>query len=303
MNTPSITTAKTLGIDLGGTKIAAAVVENGKILARKQVATPKTGQDAVFDAMADLAKALLNDYSNVPAVGIGSPGPIDFDKGEIIFAPNIHGMTNAPIVQGLTTRLALPVTLENDANAAGYAEHLYGAARDVESSIFITISTGIGGGIFLGERIWHGAHGLAGEVGHMTLQAVGAVGGDGHFGGWEAIAAGRAIARDGSYVFNQEMSTRDIFTKAQDGDHHANKIIERAAHYTGIGIANLVKAFDPHVFIIGGGMSQAGDFYFDKVRGYLSEYLTGYPQPTLRMAELGVDAGVIGAAAVAIPHA
>lgn len=292
----------TLGLDLGGTKIAAAIVENGKILASQQVATPKAGQDTVFDAMAEVAKALLADYPDVPAVGVGSPGPIDFDKGEIVFAPNIHGMTHAPIVRGLETRLNLPVILENDANAAGYAEHLYGAARDAESSIFITISTGIGGGIFLGDSIWHGAHGLAGEIGHMTLQAVGTVGGDGHFGGWEAIAAGRAIARDGSYVFNQEMSTQDIFAKARDGDHHANKIIDRAARYTGIGIANLVKAFDPHVFIIGGGMSQVGDFYLDKVRSYLSDYLTGYPEPTLRLAELGVDAGVIGAAAVALPR-
>jgi glucokinase len=290
---------KTLGIDLGGTKIAAAIVDDGTILSKHQVETPKAGQDAVFDAMADAARILLYDHPEIQAVGIGSPGPIDFDKGEIIFAPNIHGMTNAPIVRGLEKRLNLPVSLENDANAAGYAEHLYGAAQDVQSSIYITISTGIGGGIFLGDHIWRGAHGLAGEIGHMTLQSDGEVGGDGHFGGWEAMAAGRAIARDGSYVFNSLMSTKDIFAKAKDGDRHALKIIDRAARYTGIGIANLFKAFDPHAFIIGGGMIHTGAFYFDKVHAWLADYVEGYPQPTLRFAKLGVDAGVIGAAAVA----
>lgn len=208
-------------------------------------------------------------------------------------------MIDAPIVDALQDELRVPVALENDANAAGYAEHLYGAARDLDSSVYLTLSTGIGGGLFLGDRLIRGAHGLAGEIGHMTLLPGGPMGGDGHTGSLEAIAAGRSIARDASYTFSRPLTTEALFELAREGERAALGIIDNAAKFTGIGIANLVKMFDPEAFVLGGGLCRAGDFYLDRVRAAAESYLIGYTSLRLLPAELGHDAGVIGAAAVA----
>jgi glucokinase len=290
---------KTLGLDLGGTKIAAAVVQDGIIVSRHQVPTPQTGFKDVITALSGTAHVLLAQHPDVTRVGIGSPGPIDFKTGRILFAPNIAGMDDAPLVDSLRKHLDLPVVLENDANAAGYAEHRYGAARDLDASVFITISTGIGGGIFFGNQVLHGANGIAGEIGHMTVQADGPVCGCGHYGCWEAIASGRAIAREGSYVYGQPMRTEEVFARAQNGEHKALKIVDNAARYTGIGIANLQKIIDPDGFVIGGGMIGAGAFYLDRIQAALETFMVNYPPVTLRLAQLGTDAGVIGAASVA----
>ena len=269
---------RTLGLDLGGTKIAAAVVEEGTILERCRVATPQAGFASVLEALIEAASTLLKAGFEVAAVGVGSPGPLDLRAGTVVFAPNISGMEDAPIVAELERKLAMPVFLENDANAAGYAEHLYGAAIDLETSVFITMSTGIGGGLFLGDTIIHGAHDIAGEIGQMTLLPGGPQGGDGHDGSWEAIAAGRSIARDGSYTYNQTMTTEEVFRRARAGEAKAARIVANAARFTGIGIANLVKVFDPEGFVIGGGMSQAGSFYLDQIRAAAADYLVGYPR-------------------------
>ncbi len=291
---------KTLGLDLGGTKIAAAIVEDGRVLQTARVATPQTGFDDVIGALAAAALPLLRAADGeIASVGIGSPGPLDYAAGKVLFAPNIAGMENAPLVAALRERLNVPVVLENDANAAGYAEHLYGAARDLESSLYITISTGIGGGLFIGDRVIRGAHGLAGEIGHVTVLPGGPIGGDGHLGSLEAIAAGRSIARDASYAYGHEMDTREVFERAQQGERKALTIVDNAARFTGIGIANLQKIFDPEGFVVGGGMSQVGAFYLRRIRAAAAEFLVGYPEALIREAELGTDAGVIGAAAVA----
>jgi glucokinase len=289
----------TLGLDLGGTKIAVAAVRGGQILARHRRETPQTGAADVFAALAEAATVLLDDFPEVRAVGIGCPGPLDFERGRVRFAPNIAGMEDAPLVDAVRERLGLPVVLENDANAAGYAEHRYGAARDLPTSVYVTLSTGIGGGVFVGDRVLRGAHGLAGEIGHMTLLPGGPVGGDGHTGSWEALAAGRSMARDASYVFSRPVSTAELFELARGGERRALAIVDNAAHFTGVGLANVVKVVDPHGFVLGGGVTGGGDFYVERVRAALSAATAGYPQPHVRVAELGEDAGVIGAATVA----
>ena len=288
-----------LGLDLGGTKIAAAVVRAGRILDRTRLETPQSGFDDVLDALADAAKPLLASHPAVEVVGIGCPGPLDFERGRVRFAPNIAGMEDAPLVEALAERVGLPVVLENDANAAGYAEHRFGAARDLATSVYVTLSTGIGGGVFVGEEVLRGAHGLAGEIGHMVLLPGGPTGGDGHPGTWEALAAGRAIARDASYVFSRPVSTEEAFALAREGDRRALAIVDQAARFTGLGLANLVKVVDPAGFVLGGGLIRVGAFYLDRVRAALDEALVGYPPAVMRIAELGGDAGVIGAAAVA----
>lgn len=289
----------TLGIDLGGTKILAAVVEEGAVVDRLRVDTPQTGFADVIAAMAGAARGLLERGHVIDSVGVGSPGPLDHVRGRVVFAPNIAGMVDAPIVDALEAALGLQVELENDANAAGYAEHLYGAARDLDSSIYVTLSTGIGGGLFVGDRLIRGAHGLAGEIGHMTILPGGPMGGDGHTGSLEAIAAGRSIARDASYAYGTPMTTEELFERARTGERKALGIVDNAARFTGIGLANLVKIFDPEAFVLGGGLTNVGTFYLDRVEAVAREYLQGYREPVFRRAVLGGDAGVIGAAAVA----
>jgi glucokinase len=290
---------KTLGLDLGGTKIAAAVVEDGKIVGRKQTKTPQTGLDDVVAALEHISNDLLEKHADVTALGMGVPGPLDFKRGRIRFTPNIAGLDNAPIVELLEKRLKLKVVLENDANAAGFAEHKYGSATEFESSLYITISTGIGGGLFIGDRVIRGANGIAGEIGHMTVMPHGPLCGCGQLGCWEALASGRAIAREATFSYGEILSTQAVFEKAQAGERKALMVVDNAAHFMGIGIANLQKIFDPDVFVIGGGMSQVGDFYLDKIKAYTGRFNFGFPPSTIRVAELGTDAGVIGAAAVA----
>ena len=292
---------KTLGIDLGGTKILAAVVEEGKILATNRLATPQHDPVALYDAMADAAKPLLEEHPDVELVGLGSPGPLNLREGKIVFAPNIANLENAPVVKEMQARLNKIVTLENDANAAGFAEHLYGAAHNWRSSVYITVSTGIGAGLYIGNKIIHGAHGSAGEMGHMTMLPYGPLGGDSHHGTLESIAAGRAMEREARYSYHDDdMGARELFQRARDGEDKALKIIDNSARFVGIGMSNLQKVFDPEGFVIGGGISSQGEFYLSRVRTAYELYSKGYPQAEIELAKLGTDAGVIGAASVAL---
>jgi glucokinase len=295
-----------LGLDLGGTKIAAALVDDGdgSIIARARLETPQSGFRDVIAALTEAADSLLERATQpVAAIGIGCPGPLDLAAGRVRFAPNIAGMEDVPLVEALEESLGRGVVLENDANAAGYAEHRFGAARDLPSSIFVTLSTGIGGGIFVGNEVLHGANGMAGEIGHMVMLPGGPMGGDGHPGTWEGLAAGRAIARDATYVFSRPMTSEELFALAQAGDRRALAIVDQAANFTGLGLANLVKVIDPAGLVLGGGLSSIGPFYLDRVRDALEAALIGYPRPSVRVAQLGGDAGVIGAAAVAAHRA
>ncbi len=289
----------TIGLDLGGTKILAAAVADGKVLDSVRVDTPQSGFDAVVEALVDAAEQLKGRGHDAAAVGVGSPGPLDKERTRIIFAPNIAGLEDAPLVAALERRLDKKVILENDANVAGYAEHLYGAARELHSSIYVTLSTGIGGGLFVGRELIRGAHGLAGEIGHMTLMVGGPMGGDGHTGTLEALAAGRSMERDASYAYSAEIDNRELFARARQGERKALGIVENAALFTGIGLANLVKIFDPEAFVLGGGLTDVGDYYLNRVQAAAEHYLEGYSVPQLLLAQLGGEAGAIGAAAVA----
>lgn len=289
-----------LGLDLGGTKIAAALVQGGEILRSLRVDTPQSGFEDVVDALQGAAEALMEGGTEVAAVGIGCPGPLDLKLGRVRFAPNIAGFEDVPLVAALEARLHRPVVLENDANAAGYAEHRYGAARGLSSSVYVTLSTGIGGGIFLGDEVVQGAHSMAGEIGHMVVLPGGPVGGDGHGGTWEGLAAGRALARDATHVFGRPMRSDELFELAAAGERKALAIVDQAAEISGVAFANLAKMFDPAGFVVGGGLAMSGPFYIGKVEDAYRRAMVGYPQPRFALAELGGEAGVIGAAAVAL---
>lgn len=292
---------KTLGIDLGGTKIAIGVVEDGQILAQEQTPTPQEGYSEVLEAIVALSQKLIASNSDISAIGIGVPGPVDYNLGSILFAANIRGMKDALISKDLRNALKLPVFIENDANAAGFGEHMYGAAKDLGSSIYITLSTGIGGGMFIGNQIIRGHHGSAGEVGHMILQPDGPICGFGHSGCWEALASGRAIARDLGHSNNQKISTKEVFELAKNKDKKARMIVNNAARFSGRALANLQKIFDPEGFVIGGGLSKVGSFYLDKIKKSADYYSMGFPDVQIYPAKLSTNAGLIGAASIAKP--
>jgi glucokinase len=291
---------KTLGIDLGGTKIAVAAVENGKILSKVVVPTPKDGAKSVFDAMIQAGKDVLSAVPDVAGIGVGTPGPIDFKRGVIKFAPNINGMVEAPIVAALETGFGRKVELENDANAAGLAEHAHGAGHGASSSVFITISTGIGGGIIINNKVWRGANGVAGEMGHAVALPGGVVAGSGVAGALEAMASGTALARDATFAFARPVSTKELFEMAQAGDWKALRIVDQAAMYIGQAIADIQKIIDPELFVLGGGVSEVGDFFLDRIRNVALDSAKGFADPIIRKAVLGSDAGVIGAALSAL---
>jgi len=288
-----------IGVDVGGTKIATGVLRGGELHDRHVQPTPETGWEGVLDAIAAQVRALQTAHPDVTRVGVGVPGPLNGDRTRVKFAPNIYGFTDVPLVEGLEDRLGERVVLENDAKAAALAEAHLGAARGAESSVYVTVSTGIGSGIVLGGRIWRGKHGIAGELGHVTVMPGGPVSGAGLDGALEAVASGTAIARDASYALNRDVSTAEAFALAEQGHPAAGRVVRQALKMIGVALADLQKLLDPEVFVIGGGVASVGDFFFRNVQAAADEYAGGFAPVTIRRAQLGTEAGVIGAALAA----
>lgn len=288
-----------IGVDVGGTKIACGVLCGEELLDKHVQPTPETGWSAVLDAIAAQVAALQARHPEAGAVGVGVPGPLSRDRRRVLFAPNIYGFSDVPLVAGLEERLGFTVALENDAKAAALAEATLGAARGSGSSVFITVSTGIGSGIVLNGRVWRGANGVAGELGHLTALPGGPVSGAGLDGALEAVASGTAIARDASYALNREVSTAEAFTLAQQGQPAARRVVEQALKHIGVAIADVQKFLDPEVFVIGGGVAMVGDYFFEGVTRYAEEYAGAFAPVVIRRALLSGEAGVIGAALVA----
>ncbi|TSA86399.1 ROK family protein [Deinococcus detaillensis] len=285
-----------IGVDVGGTKIAVGVLRGEHLLDRHVQPTPETGWPAVLDAVAAQIRLLQVAHPDALHIGVGVPGPLTPDRMGVKFAPNIYGFSDVPMVAGLSERLGMTVVLENDAKAAALAEATLGAARGSSSSVYITVSTGIGSGIVIGGRIWRGFHGVAGEFGHVTVLPGGPVSGAGLDGALEAVASGTAIARDASYALNREVSTAEAFALAQTGNPQAKRVVEQAMKHIGVAIADIQKLLDPEVFVIGGGVAAVGDYFFEGVDRAAQEYGAAFAPVTIRRAQLASDAGVIGAA-------
>jgi glucokinase len=253
----------------------------------------------VLDSIVHTIKTLEAAHPEVSEVGVGVPGTHDRARVEVLFAPNIHGFSNVPLVEYLSERVGLPVALENDANAAALAEGILGAARYASSSMFLTISTGIGGSIIVGGQLWRGFHGIAGELGHTTRVPGGPIAPSGIVGALEAVASGTAIERDATFVFRKPTSTAEVFRMAQDGDERAEQIVHTAMRYLGMSIADVQKLLDPEVFVIGGGVASVGAYFYDRVQSYAREFAKGFSDVNIVPAHFGVDAGLIGAALAA----
>ncbi|GAA2741460.1 ROK family glucokinase [Kitasatospora cinereorecta] len=306
--------ALTIGVDVGGTKIAAGVVdESGEILARTRVPTPADPQWAV-DAIAQAVRELKELYPDVAGVGVGAPGFVDRDRSTVIFAPNID-WENEPLQQRIEELTGLGTVVENDANCAAWAEFRFGAAADYEDMVLITVGTGIGGGIVLDGRLHRGRFGVAGEIGHLNMVPDGLLCGCGGHGCWEQYGSGRALRRYGRekaaldpIAGKRMLELNDgvaetirgihITEAAEEGDPLALECYAELADWLGRGMADLAALFDPGVFVLGGGVSDSGRLLLDPVRDCFEKYLTGgshRPRAEVVLASMGSAAGISGA--------
>jgi glucokinase len=307
-----------VGVDIGGTKVAAGVVdERGRVLARARRSTPSRDPRAVEDTIVEVV-AVLRRTHEVAAVGIGAAGFVDADRARVLFAPHL-AWRNEPLRDEVAARVDLPVVVENDANAAAWAEWRFGAGRGEDRLVCVTLGTGIGGGIVLDGAVQRGAHGMAGEFGHMVVYPEGHRCECGNRGCLEQYASGnvlgreaRELARAGSPVTVPLMErvggvvddlVGPVITEAaRDGDPCAIELFEDVGRWLGIGLANLAAALDPGIFVIGGGVSDAGELLLRPARLSFRRTLTGRgfrPEPRIVAAALGPEAGLVGAADLA----
>jgi glucokinase len=307
-----------LGIDIGGTKLAAGIVDTeGRMLARDEIPTrAEEGLEPVLDRIVGLGRGLLSRPEaaavSVQRIGVGCAGPVDLKAGLVLRPPNLPGWTRVPLTELLQQALGLPIVLENDANAAALGEFRYGAGRGATSIVYMTVSTGIGGGIVLDGRIWHGLKDAAGEIGHITVDPDGPVCGCGNRGCLEAIASGTSIARRAKEILAAGRPSKlgrvanptaaDVVRCAKEGDPVASEVWDRAVRYLGIGVAAVVTILAPERIVIGGGVSRANDFLFDALRDHVRRRVKLVPAESVPIlpATLGPDVGILGAAAVAL---
>jgi glucokinase len=308
-----------LGLDVGGTKVLGiAMAEDGSVVGESRWPTPR-GQSALMDTLEAVARDLcdaIRDGGEVTAVGVGAPGLVDRD-GVLRAAPNLPGVEQLPLRAELEVRLGLPVRADNDATCAAWGERQLGAARGRDHVVVVTLGTGIGGGIITEGRLYRGANGFAGEIGHMVVEPHGPLCPCGQRGCWERYASGSGLgnlAREAAYAGQAprvlELAGGDpeavrgehVTRAAMDGDKGACAVFARFAWWLALGLANLANAFDPEMFVIGGGLVKAGDVLFLPARAAfasLVEAADSRPDVAIVPASLGERAGAMGAAALA----
>lgn len=295
-----------IGIDVGGTKTAIGLIDpTGHVLAKTSLPTDHTVSPHVMvDRMAAAIKQMMAEHqvaeANILGIGVGAPGPLNTQKGEITAPPNLKGWWNFPIVESLKRHFDYKVAFENDATAAALAEKWLGAAKDAEHFVFITISTGIGAGIFSHGRLLTGATGNAGDVGHFVIDPAAGTCVCGQEGCWEYVASGTAIARQATDILGREVTSKEVFALAAEGDQEMKSLVDKVFRYIGVGCVTLINTLDPEKLVIGGGVSQIGEPLFTAVRDYVSKHAlnpSGRNTPIVPAALLQ-DAGLIGAAAL-----
>lgn len=314
------TLVHSIGIDIGGTKIAGALVsDDGAILAERREPTPAGDPSAITDLVVQMIEE-LRDGQEVIAAGVAAAGFIDAAQSTVYYAPNIN-WRNEPFRDRLRERLDLDITIDNDANAAGWAEFRFGAGREAHDMTMLTIGTGVGGAIVVGDRLLRGGFGTAGELGHLRVVPDGLPCGCGARGCIEQYGSGRALLRMANEIADaggiglqlaqaRERAgglTGDILADfLREGDAGALHALRQLGTWLGQACASLSAVLDPEIFVFGGGVSVAGDLLIDPVReAYLANLpARGYhPEPRFVVAELVNDAGVVGAADLARIHA
>jgi len=288
-----------IGLDLGGTKIAAAAAnEKGQILSEIIVPTEaQKGKDRVIHNMARAIETLARSLkAKISCIGVGVPGPISYQTGVVINPPNLPGWKKVNLKAILTRRFRVPIHIDNDANCAALGEALFGAGKRASDFLYITVSTGIGGGIIINRQIYRGKDGSAGEFGHMIIDPRGYKCGCGNRGCFEAMASGTSVrTRSGE-------DAMAIHIKAQQGDKKALKVIKETAHYLGLGIANLVNIFNPELVVVGGGLSNLGEMLLKPTRKEFKKYALPLPARSVKIvrAKLRDRSGLMGAIALCL---
>ena len=316
MVTPSMVVA----VDLGGTSIRVAVVDGsgtttGFVVCPTDAAKgPDTVVSRILLMIRDSLQEAQVDASQIVAVGIGSPGPLDRTTGVIHEAPNLPGWNNVRLADRIAEKVGLPVFLENDANAAALAEFAYGESRGVGNMLYITVSTGVGGGLILDGKLWHGAYGTAGEFGHMTVDFEGPLCDCGNRGCIEKIASGpdmadwamSQVAAGTKSLLRARMADapltgRDVVEAAARDDAVAVAALGRAGRAVGFGIVSVAHLVNLDLAVVGGGVANAGSMLLEPIRRTVKTHLLASTGPCLRVVpwSLGENVGILGAAASA----
>lgn len=300
-------------VDIGGTHIRAAAYESDNINPLTHKRTRSLAKEpGTFDRLVGAIESAWPVDRAVEAIGLASPGPLDPLTGVILATPNIPEWINFPVTEKLSDYFGVPAYLDNDANLAALGEWKFGAGRGHHDLLYLTISTGIGGGVIIDDRLLHGYHGLAAELGHVVVLAGGPTCSCGFAGHLEALAAGPAIVR---YVREQleagakselnsvqALDAYEVAKAAKRGDTLARSAYERAGEYLGIGVASFLHIFDPSIVIFGGGVSQSGPLLFEPFEASLRAHVF-YPlyleNLVITTAALEDDAGLLGALALA----
>ena len=306
-----------MGVDLGGTKMLAGVVgPSGRVLYHASELALGDTAGRILDTLEQEVREALEAAPDAAAVGLGIPCTIDRARGLAISAVNLP-IVDVPVRDEMRARLAMPVFIDNDANVAALAEHRYGAARDARNVVMLTIGTGIGGGLVLDGRLYRGATGAGAELGHVVVDADGppCQGNCPNRGCVETLASGTALARDGraaaervpdsalgqALARGETLDGRAVTDAAIAGDPTAAEVVQRAGRNLGVALASLANAFEPEVIVLGGGVMAAGDLLIEPARAELCDRaLPPQNQTPVVAAELGPDAGMVGAATMAL---
>jgi glucokinase len=306
-----------IGLDIGGTKIAGGVVTAaGEVLERTRVPTPPADEAATLAAMVAVVDGLRARHPEVDAIGVGAAGMVEWPRGRLRWAPH-NTYRRLELRRLLHERTGLPTVVDNDATAAAWAETRFGAGAGTDDLVLVAVGTGIGGGLVLDGAVYRGAAGFGGEVGHMIVAPDGDACDCGNRGCLEAMASGSALgraaraaaARDpGGRLATlaggpQRVTGETVFQAAKEGDQAAIALFERTGYWLGIGIASLITIFDPDVVVVGGGLAAAGDLLLAPARASMERYVFGRAHrelPPVAPARLGADAGLVGAATLAL---
>ena len=311
-----------VGLDVGGTTMKAAVVDDhGKAFESVSLPTEAyKGQDHGLNQMCESIRRAIHvagkKISDIAAIGVATPGWMDIPAGLILDPPNLKPWKNVPVRQYIGDHFGIPTAFQNDANAAALGEFWVGAGQDVKSMVLFTLGTGIGGGIIVFDRVLEGAHSCGGEVGHMKVQMTdGRLCGCGRTGCLEAYCSatsvvkraqealagvtGPSVLKDLLATTDEELPAKVVFQAADRGDEVAKKIIDETAYFLAVGAMNVMHLIDPEMIVYGGGMTAAGEPFLNRIRHYIKDltFPVAAEKTSVRFAQLGSDAGFIGAAA------
>ncbi len=306
-----------IGVDLGGTNVNSAVVDDGGRISHRvwqSISGSRTAGE-VIDRLVTCVEMTMDSCGRgrVAGVGVGTPGLIPKDSGIVVYAPNVPEWVDLPLQSILRERLGLPVTIENDANAAAIGEHWVGGAAGKANVVCITLGTGVGGAIIMNNEVWRGSNGAGGEIGHMTVVENGRMCGCGAPGCLEAYASATAIAEQARELLHggRESVLRErsggnldridaamVAEAAGQGDDTAREVMHRSATLLGTAVSSLTNLLNPELIVIGGGVMKAGDLIFDPIGAEVARRAYKWSAGILRVvpAKLGADAGIIGAA-------